>query len=237
MGVIKTKGVILARSNMGDNDQMVTILTPDLGKIGVAAKGSRRPKSTLMAGTQFLCFADLVIYKSVGSYNLNSCEPIEIFYNIRLDIDKLTVASEIAKIINDVTEENDNCYNVLRLLLNTLYVISETDKDLKFVLSIFKIRLLSIIGYRPEIEKCTECGEKTNLKYFSFKNHGVKCQACGKQDRSAMEISEATLKALRFIIWADAKKVFSFDIPDDDKKQLEILSKIYLNNCVEKEYE
>ena len=48
MGVIKTKGIIIAQSNMGDNDKMVTILTPDLGKIGCAAKGARKPKSNLM---------------------------------------------------------------------------------------------------------------------------------------------------------------------------------------------
>ena len=102
MGVIKTKGIIIAQSNMGDNDKMVTILTPDLGKIGCAAKGARKPKSNLMAGTQFLCFGDFLIYKGVNSYNINSCEPLEIFYNIRLDIDKLKYAAEVAKIINDV---------------------------------------------------------------------------------------------------------------------------------------
>ena len=59
-----------------------------------------------MAGTQFLCFGDFIIYKGVSSYKINSCEPIEIFYNIRLDIDKLTYAAEIAKIVSDVTEEN-----------------------------------------------------------------------------------------------------------------------------------
>ena len=40
-----------------------TILTPGLGKIRCAAKGARRPKSLLMAGSQFLCFADYIIYK------------------------------------------------------------------------------------------------------------------------------------------------------------------------------
>lgn len=79
MGIIKTKGIVLAQHNMGDNDKMIIILTPDLGKIGCAAKGARRPKSALMAGTQFLCFADFVIFKGVNSYNINSCDPIEIF--------------------------------------------------------------------------------------------------------------------------------------------------------------
>ena len=94
MGIIKTKGIVLAQNNMGDNDKMITILTPDIGKIGCAARGARRPKSTLMAGTQFLCFADFMIYKGVSSYSINSADPIEIFYNIRLDIEKLKYAVE-----------------------------------------------------------------------------------------------------------------------------------------------
>ena len=43
MGILKTKGIIIAENNMSDYDKMVTILTPN-GKIGCAAKGSRRPK-------------------------------------------------------------------------------------------------------------------------------------------------------------------------------------------------
>ncbi len=43
MGILKTKGIIIAESNMNDFDKMLTILTPN-GKIGCAAKGARRPK-------------------------------------------------------------------------------------------------------------------------------------------------------------------------------------------------
>lgn len=236
MGIIKTKGIILAQNNMGDNDKMVTILTPNLGRIGCAAKGARRPKSSLMAGTQFLCFANFIIYKGVNSYRINSCEPIEIFYNIRLDIDKLDYASRVAKIANDVTKENQSSYNVLQLVLNTIYMISESDKDLDFILSVFKIRLLSIIGFRPIVEHCANCDKNEKLEYFSFKDNGLKCSACGKQDKSAIEISEATEKALKFIIWAEPKKIFSFDMSGENQNQLKLISKIYLNNCLEKEY-
>ena len=236
MGIIKTKGIVLAQSNMGDNDKMITILTPDLGKIGCAAKGARNPKSALMSGTQFLCFANFMIYKGVNSYRINSTEPIEIFYNIRLDIDKLEYASRVTKIVRDVTKENESSYRVLQLVLNTIYMISESDKDLELILSIFKIRLLSIIGFRPIVENCTNCDEKEKLCYFSFKNNGLKCVNCGKQDKSAVEISESTQKALKFIIWADPKKIFSFEVSDENKEQLKLISKIYLNNCLEKEY-
>lgn len=237
MGVIKTKGIVIAQNNMGDNDKMITLLTPDLGKIGCAAKGARRPKSALMAGTQFLCFGEFLIYKGVSSYNINSCEPIEIFYNIRLDIDKLKYAVEVSKIINDVTDENENTYRVLQLMLNTIYMISESDKDLDFILSIFKIRLLSIIGFRPIVEHCVTCKEKENLKYFSMKENGFKCEACGRQDKSAVELSDATIKAIKYIIWAEPKKLFSFELSEENKMQLRLLSKVYLNKCLEREYE
>ena len=84
---------------MNDFDKMVTILTPN-GKIGCAAKGARRPKSLLMSGTQFLCFGEYLLYQSSSSYHINSCDTIEVFYNIRTDLDKLKYASYITKIIN-----------------------------------------------------------------------------------------------------------------------------------------
>lgn len=114
MGILKTKGIILSESNMNDFDKMVTILTPN-GKIGCAAKGARRPKSLLMSGTQFLCFGEYLLYQSSNSYHMNSCDTIEVFYNIRTDLDKLKYASYITKIINDVTDENQNTYKILQL--------------------------------------------------------------------------------------------------------------------------
>lgn len=236
MGIIKTKGIILAQNNMGDYDKMCTLLTPDLGKIGCSAKGARKPKSTLMAGTQFLCFGDFLIYKGASSYHINSCEPIEIFYNLRLDIDKLTYASKVAKIVNDVTDENQNTYRILQLTLNTIYMLSETEKDMEFILSIFKIRLLSILGFRPVIDKCVNCKTKEKLRYFSFRDSGFKCEACGRQDKGAMEISDTTIKAIRYIILSDPKKIYSFELSEENKKELQLVSKIFLNECLEKEY-
>ena len=168
MGIIKTKGIILLESNMGDFDKMVSILTPDIGKIGCAAKGARKPKSPLMAGTQFLSFSDLVVYSSVNSYNLNSCEPIEVFYNIRKDLDKLTYASFISRLVYDVTDENQYTYKILQLLLNTLYIISETDVDKDFILSVFELRLMVLLGYSPRLGKCVSCGSPENSSQWLF---------------------------------------------------------------------
>ena len=236
MKTVKTKGIIIAEKVMSDFDKMLTILTPNMGKIECVAKGSRRQKSLLMAGTQFLCFGDYMLYKGGENYSMNSCETIELFYNIRTDLDKLKYAVYITKIINDVTTENQNNYKILQLYLNTLYVISNTDKDLEFVTSIFRLRLLSIIGYRPEIEECKTCKEKENLTKFSIRDNGFKCTACGKQDKGAIDMSETTKDAIRYIILSDAKKIYSFQVPKESIEELKIISKLYLTEKLEKEY-
>ena len=235
MGTIKTKGIVIAENNMGDFDKMITLLTPN-GKIGCSARGARRPKSQLMAGTQFLCFGDYMLFKGNNTYTLNSCDTLEVFYSIRTDLDKLNYASHITKIIQDVTYENQNTYKILQLYLNTLYVISETNMDLEFVLSIFKLRLLCLLGFTPRIEKCVSCKQEENLLYFSFKDNGLKCNHCMKQDTGAIQISESTKKAIQYIIMAPAKKLYSFQIAEENKKQLSLLSKIYMDIKLEKEY-
>ena len=235
MSVFKTKGIVLLESNMGDNDKMLTILTPN-GKIGCSAKGAKRPKSNLMAGTQYLCFGEFSLYKSASSYTINIAEPIEIFYNVRLDIDKLTYASKVTKLVNEVTDENQNTYRVLQLTLNTIYMFSESDKELDFIYSIFKMRLLSIIGFKPVIEGCSTCNEK-KVSYFSLKDNGFKCEACGKQDKGAIKLSDTTIKAIRYIIRSDAKKIYSFDLSDENKTQLKMVAKLYLNKCLDKEFD
>src|SRR5574344_1959903 len=224
MGIIKTKGLVILESNMGDYDKMVTILTPDFGRIGCAARGARRPKSTLMASTQFLSFSDFVIYSSPSSYNINSSDSIELFYNIRNDLSKLNYASHICRITYDVTDENQYSYKILQLLLNTLYMISESDENLDFIISVFKLRLMNYLGFSPQVSKCVLCGCTDNIAYFSIKNSGYECSNCGKFDKSAIKINFDTFKAIKYILSANPKKLFSFKVSEESLKELKLIS-------------
>lgn len=236
MATVKVKGVILSENNMGDYDKMLTMLTPNFGKISCVAKGARRPKSALLAGTQMFCFGEYMMYQGTSTYHINSCETIEIFYKLRTDLEKLKYAIHINKIVQDVTEENENCFNIMQLYLNALYTISETDKDLDLTISIFKLRLLCILGYTPRILSCTNCKEKDNLTYFSIKDNGFKCEACARQDKSSLQMSESTKNAIKYTITAPAKKLFSFNLINESLEEFKLICKIYFNQKLEKEY-
>ena len=233
MGTIKTSGIIISENNLGDYDKMLTMLTPGLGKISCVAKGARRQKSALLAGTQLLCFGEYLMYKGANTYNINSCETIEVFYKLRTDLDKLNYAIMITKIVRDVTEENQNSYKILQLFLNTLYMISETDKNPEFILNVFKMKLLCFLGFTPIITECTNCKQKENLKYFSFKDNGFKCESCARQDKGAIQMSESTVNAIKYIVMAPAKKLYSFNLKDDALNEFKMITKIYFNEKLE----
>jgi DNA repair protein RecO (recombination protein O) len=229
-------GIIISENNSNDYDKMLTMLTPNLGKISCSAKGARRSKSQLLGATQLFTFGEYMLFKGSDTYTINSCETIEMFYNLRTDLDKLMYASHINKIINDVTTENQNSFHILKLFLNTLYAISETDKNLDFIVSVFSMRLMKILGFAPNVEQCVSCKSKENLNSFSFKDNGFKCTECSKQEVGAFTLSEATKNAIIYTTKADAKKIFSFNLSENSLREFEIVSRLYLNEKLEKDY-
>ncbi|MBR6252250.1 MAG: DNA repair protein RecO [Clostridia bacterium] len=241
MGVIKTKGIVIASANSSDNDKVLTILTPDLGKISAFYKGAKKSKTASLNSSEYLSFSDLVLYKSPNdNYSINNAETIEVFYNLRVDIDKLNYATAISKMVYDVTEENIPSYDILQLFLNTLYVISETDKNLDLVFSVFQIRLLAILGFLPQIDRCINCDEpmveEMEEFYFSIKDDGVKCKTCQKLDKSIIRLSKASFSAIVYALSCDAKKLYSFELPQDDIDELKVFTKLYTTQKLDKEY-
>ena len=211
------------------------------GKISAFYKSAKKSKSSTLNSSEYLAFCDFILYKSPNdNYSINSADVIELFYNLRTDIEKLNYAVAISKIIYDVTDENIPAGDILQLFLNTLYVISETDKNLELVYSIFQIRLLALLGFVPKLSDCTVCGEKMtenmNNFYFSIKDDGVKCESCSKMDKGIIHLSKTSFSALIYCLSCDAKKLYSFEIPEESITELSILAKLYVTQKLEKEY-
>lgn len=88
----------------------------------------------------------------------------------------------------------------------------------------------------PHVLDCTSCHSKENLFSFSIRDNGIKCKTCAKQDKSVIHMSEATLYAIRYIAMSEAKKLFSFNIPEEAVEELKLISKVYLEEKLEKTY-
>jgi len=237
MGYIKTKGIVLKEINVGEADKILTIFSKSKGKISGSAKGARRPKSRLIAGTQLFCYSEFVLFKGKDMYSVNSCDVIEPFYEIREDLVKLTYAAHINEIVMDNVQEEQPSGKVLQLFLNSLYMLAKTDKSPDLIARVFEIKLMSILGYTPSVMGCLKCGrEDFKDFYFSFEHCGFLCKQCAEVDRYALKLSEGAAKAIHYIVYINMKNVFNFEVSNTILLELEKVSKRYMKDRLDKEY-
>ena len=120
-----TDGLVIREVNVGENDKMLTILTPERGRIGVMAKGSRSLKSQVLSTAQLYTYGNYEIYEKNDRNWLRGGSVIEGFYGIRDDIEKLSLAAYIADVACELSGEDEAATEMLRMTLNTFFAISK----------------------------------------------------------------------------------------------------------------
>lgn len=221
MKLTKIKGIVIKETSYKDNDKIITILSEELGKVSVIAKGAKKTNSPNLASSQYLVYSEFVLYKSTNYYYINSSEVINMFYNLRVDFEKLQIAFELTKLVYSVTDENQDTSQVLKLLLNTLYVIDKLNKNEKLVTAIFKIKLLDILGFTPRLDVCNNCRKKLyedveEKVFYDYINNIFFCRECilNSAKKQCIEISVPTLVAINYVVRSDIKKIFSFELKE-----------------------
>lgn len=219
MRQIKVKGIIIKEIPYKDNDKILTILTDSIGKISCMAKGAKKSNSPILASSQYLVYSEFILYKSNSFYYINSAEIISTFYNFRVDFEKLEDAFELTKLLNFVLGENEDTSDILTLFLNTIYLLGANKKEKRLIKSVFKLKLFCYLGFSPNIEKCSSCGQAITSDekiYYDYVSNAFVCTKCKKNENKHryIDIKYQTILAIKYIIYSNIKKVFSFDIKD-----------------------
>ena len=110
-----TSGLVLRQTVTKETDLILTVLTPDLGKIPVIARGARRKNSRLAAACQLLAYSELTVYQKGAWYMLDEASTIELFDGVRQDFENLALASFFAELTESVAEEGSPAPELLRL--------------------------------------------------------------------------------------------------------------------------
>ncbi len=237
MSYVNYKGLVIREVNTGEADKIITVLTAEEGKISIAAKNARRAKSSLSAGSQLFAYSEYMLFKGKELYNMSSCQVIEPNYEIRNDIEKLTYCSHILELISDNVQEGEPSEEILRLLLNTLYVISKTNRPLKLITVVFELRLMSLLGYEPHVISCVNCGKaQDESMYFDFDSSGLVCKDCLNRKSRSISLLPGTVKALKYIVFISPQKLFNFSLSQEAIEELGEISKRYIKEHIGKEY-
>jgi len=226
-----TEGIVIRERFVGENDKYIDVLTKSLGIIEVSVKGVKKMNSKNSSSTQLFSYSKFCFAKRGEKYYINSSEPIKVFYDLRLDLNKLALASYFAEVIKFSVVSEEPAEVVLRLFLNTLHYLASGERTSSFLKIIFELRLLTEIGLMPDLIACKNCLEYSSDNMYFFISEGIfMCEDCfgGFENENIIKINKSNLHTMRYIIFSEYEKLFNFKISKSSQDKLLNITEKYL---------
>lgn len=210
---ISTQGLVLREVNYKESDKLLTVLTAEGGKRTVKARGCRRKGSPLAAAAQLLVYSDMTLFEYRDYFTLNEAESLQQFWRVRSDLERLSLASYFAEVMEAVAVEGRPDPMALSLILNSLYALDRLNRPLALVKAAFELKLMCLEGYEPLLDACAVCGvpepEGARLNLTEGVLHCAACRAEAGEGASAA-LDGSALAAMRRVVYGDPKRLFSF---------------------------
>lgn len=229
---LTTKGLIIREQTIGESDRLVTLLTADLGLIRAFVRRAKTIKSRSLSSTSLFVYGDFTIYKGKDAYVIDNAFPIEVFFNLRSDIEKLSLAQYFAQLTYHLATEDQPAPETLRLVLNALHLLCKGNKNIKIIKAAVELRMLCLGGYMPNILACYRCGTyESDVMFFDIEEGCIYCKDCFRNN--ALTAPLGVISAIRFICLSDIAKVFSFNLSDENIDILCDIAEKYLLSRVD----
>jgi DNA repair protein RecO (recombination protein O) len=197
--VYTTDAIVLRRGRFGEHGVLLTLFTPDQGKVSAIAKGVHRPASKLAGHLEPLLHVRLLLAKGRNLDIVTQAQVIHSFGVLRDDLYRTASAWYAAELVDRLSETHQENRLLYELLLGLL---SRLDGDLSpdVLLRFFEMRLLAYLGYRPALWRCAQCGADIEMSaaLFSPGNGGVYCGECASGAPDLLRLSGEALGLLRF---------------------------------------
>ncbi len=231
-----TDGLILKEQNIGEKDKLVTVLTRHNGLVRAFVRGAKSVNNRKNSSTGMFCFSKLCLYKTKESYIIDEAEPIELFFELRNDLEKLALAQYFSELIMTLVQEDEPAEEYLRLVLNSLHFLAKGKMPIEQVKAITELRLMCIAGYMPNLIACDRCGEyETNTMYFDVEDGLLYCENC-MSNSMLFPLDIGLIKALRHIAFSDFEKIYSFKMEESALPDLSYLTERYLLSKLQRNF-
>ena len=226
---IATTGLVLRQVKVGEADQILTLLTPDLGVVSASAKGSLRLKNKLFSASGLFCYSEFSLTSGRTHYFVDSAQVKKVFHGISESVEGMCLATYMAEIVLSLSPAPPEADAQLRLLLNSLYMIGQKKMPLRQLKVIYELRAMSMAGYQPDLLACAECGRYDGGEfYFNPVEGNLLCAECADKARHIPNLDTGALYALRHICLAEDRKLFSFTLAPASLKNLSRVSEQYV---------
>lgn len=181
MAATKAEAFILKTQDYRDTSLLADLYTRDYGKIRGIVKGIRDSRARFGSTLEPFSLNEILFYKRKRGGDLHQVthvELLDLFLQVREDLDRLAYASYFGELLNELVEVEDPSPETFDLFKDALGFLG-SGASLKRCARIFEVKLFGLLGMMPEIRSCVACGkEDPDPAYFSAPQGGIRCRQC-----------------------------------------------------------
>jgi DNA repair protein RecO (recombination protein O) len=215
----KCEGIVIRTTDYGENNKIVTLYTREWGKIGVMARGAKKPNSRLSAVTQLFTHGYFLLKRGSGLGSLQQGEMISSMRSIGEDIFLTAYASYIVELTDKCTEDHKPNPFHFELLYQTLNYMNEGYEP-DILMNIYEMKMLNVMGLYPILNQCSVCGSADGHFSFSIREGGFICHRCLSKDPYHFKLSPAAVKLLRLFYHIDLSRLGNISVKQETKDEL-----------------
>ena len=229
-----TQAIVLGHFEYGEADRILKLFTLEKGKISAIAKGVRKISSRKAGHLEPFTQVNLFLAKGRDLDIITQAEALKPMSGLRADLRRMALASYVVEVLDRFTYEEGPNTGLYRLLTQTLDRL-EAHSNAEAVIRYYEIRFLDLIGYRPELLTCIDCGQEIREQdqFFSPLGGGVACPTCGRGRAEAWPIDKNVLRYLRYFQRSDWRTVSGIIIPDKINSGMASLMEAYFTYLLE----
>jgi DNA repair protein RecO (recombination protein O) len=168
MKQLVTEAIILSRTEYGEADRIISLLTPRQGKVRLIAKGVRRSKSKLAGGIELFSVSNVTYLqgrKDLGT--LISARLSRHYGGIVKDIQRTMLGYELIKRVDKATEDEPE-EEYFDLLQTTFEALEDQAIDIGVVRLWFMMQLLRLSGHMPNLQTDMSGAKLLSDNTYSF---------------------------------------------------------------------
>ncbi|HDS11560.1 MAG TPA: DNA repair protein RecO [Candidatus Wirthbacteria bacterium] len=194
------EAIVLKRYNFAEKDRILTLLTPNHGKIRAIAKGVRRPGSKLAGHLELFSHTKIFLATGRNLDIITQAQLLEANHAWESNLGFISWSFYLAEIVEKVTAEREENYPLFRLYRQVSNALKTSHRP-EILVSYFEMRLLDILGYCPNLHNCCDCGSDLDRANFGLhqQRQGFLCCDC-RTKWQLQSYDQATLEVLRFFL-------------------------------------
>lgn len=222
----KCEGIVIRTANYGESNKIVTLYTREWGKVGMMARGAKKPNSRLSAVTQPFTYGYFLMQRGSGLGTMQQGEMISSMRSIKEDIFLTAYAAYIVELLDKSVEDRKPNPFLFELLFQSLNLINE-GYDADIIMHIFEMKMLNTLGLYPVLNQCAVCGSTDGHFSFSIREGGLICHRCLEKDPYHFKLSPAAVRLLRIFYYFDLSRLGDISVKDETKAELKKIITAY----------